>query len=54
MGQAIAVHREFTSAELRRLATRTRDVAQAISPGRSCPSPNANGPSSVGHSNDWY
>jgi transposase len=29
MGQAIAVRQDFTAAELRRLATRTKDVAQA-------------------------
>jgi transposase len=29
MGQAIAVRQDFTPAELRRLATRTKDVAQA-------------------------
>jgi transposase len=29
MGQAIAVRQDFTSAELRRLAARTKDVAQA-------------------------
>jgi hypothetical protein len=29
MGQAIAVRQDFTPTELRRLATRTKDVAQA-------------------------
>ena len=29
MGEAIAVRQDFTAAELRRLATRTKDVAQA-------------------------
>jgi len=29
MGQAIAVRQDFTATELRRLATRTKDVAQA-------------------------